>query len=155
MTFHSSDSMTEKEKREVFSLWNNEFPSNLKKETMVDFQKFFDDVEEHHFIMAKDDYGKLAGWFFIFLREGAKWFSILIDASFHGQGLGSELIKRAKKVEPELNGWVVDRPDELKNDGSPYPSPIPFYIKNGFEVLPDRLEKEDISAVKVRWRMTK
>ena len=40
----------------------------------------------------------------------------------------------------------------ILKSGKPYRSPLDFYIKNGFKVLPEiRLELPSISAVKIKW----
>lgn len=54
---------------------------------------------------------------------------------------------------PEFYGWVVDSNAFMKNDGTPYISPLPFYTKLGFEVLPHkRIDNDMINAVKIRHR---
>ncbi len=86
------------------------------------------------------------------MREGEKWFAIIVDSDFHGQGLGTELLNRAKAKESELNGWVIDQDNDVKQNGDSYLSPLGFYLNNGFEQLKDkRLELQHLSAVLIRW----
>lgn len=95
----------------------------------------------------------IGGWYFDFVREQEKWFAIILDSSLQGKGFGTKLLNMAKEKEPELNGWVIDRDTDRKRNGDLYRSPLPFYLKNGFEKISDtRLELEKISAVKITWR---
>ena len=57
------------------------------------------------------------------------------------------------KSENELfYGWVIDHNDDLKSNGKYYQTPMPFYVKHGFEILEDiRIESEMIRAVKIKW----
>ena len=63
------------------------------------------------------------------------------------------MINEIKKNNTNLKGWVIDQENEVKQNEEIYKSPIPFYIKNGFEVLPDiRIENEKMSGVKIYWK---
>ena len=80
---------------------------------------------------------------------------MLVGSSLQGQGMGSQLLKLAKQYNSELNGWVIDNGEELKQNGGCYKSPIGFYLKNDFEVRSDVLmKKKNISAIKVTWTST-
>lgn len=88
----------------------------------------------------------------VFTRDEEIWFSIIINKNHQKRGIGRMLLNKAKEGYIVLNGWVVDKDSYLKQDGSPYSSPLGFYQKNGFEVLPEiRLSNEKLSAVKIRW----
>nr|WP_290861271.1 GNAT family N-acetyltransferase [Flavobacterium sp.] len=92
------------------------------------------------------------GWGIIFVRDSEQWFALLIDSRFQGMGLGTFLLNELKKTQPELNGWVIDHENDLKQNGKPYLSPLAFYKKNNFEVLGNfRIENEKLSAVKIKW----
>jgi len=89
---------------------------------------------------------------FIFDRDEERWFSMLLSSDTQGKGFGSRLIQEAQKTESHLNGWVVDDDQHIKNDGSPYRSPVGFYLKNGFSVKKDvRFTSPQLSAVKIIW----
>ena len=87
------------------------------------------------------------------MRENKVWFAIIIDSQIQGRGKGSLLIKELKKSNDNLNGWVIDHENEIKNNATPYKSPLLFYVKNGFTVCSEiRMENEKISAVKINWK---
>ena len=78
---------------------------------------------------------------------------MILDRDLQGKGLGSHLLDLAKEQEKELNGWVVDHDRDVKRDGTPYRSPVNFYLKNDFLIIADeRLETEHLSTVKIQWR---
>lgn len=88
----------------------------------------------------------------IFIRDEEVWFSIIVDAKYQRQGFGQQLLNMAKLKQEKLNGWVVDNNESVKLDGTPYLSPLKFYLQNGFNVLQDiRFDTEKLSAVKIRW----
>ena len=48
---------------------------------------------------------------------------------------------------------MIDYDSEKRFNGQIYKSPLGFYKKSGFEILTDqRLELENISAVKIKWK---
>jgi hypothetical protein len=52
----------------------------------------------------------------------------------------------------EFYGWVIDHNDDLKANGEAYQTPMPFYLKQGFEILNDiRIDNEMIKAVLIKW----
>ena len=83
----------------------------------------------------------MLAWYVNFIRNRKKWFVILLNSNIQGKGYGTQLINLAKKEESELNGWVIEHDNDLKQNGEKYKSPLGFYLKNGFEVISeDRLE---------------
>jgi GNAT superfamily N-acetyltransferase len=153
MTLQSRTELNGGQKKELMQLWNNEYPLGLNYSNLQDFENYIDKLDEVAHCLLTDEEGYIRGWYFDFFRDGEKWFGLIIDSCLHGQGFGKALLDRAKSIEKELNGWVIDRETELRKDGQPYLSPLGFYRKNGFEVLDSvRLELPQLSAVKVRWR---
>ena len=87
------------------------------------------------------------------MRDNERWFAIILHSKFQGRGLGTKLLKFAKHQEQELNGWVIDHNRDKKKNGECYTSPLSFYLKNGFEKLPEnRFKSQKISAVKIKWK---
>ena len=85
-----------------------------------------------------------------FDRDQERWFSIIISPKEIGKGLGKQLFTHVLAKEPKLCGWVADHDNDVKKDGTPYLSPLKFYLKLGFEVLKnERMEKPGISCVKI------
>jgi len=133
-------------------IWNNEYPENLAV-TPSTFDDFLDSTSNHMQYLIEGNDSEIIGWAFTFDRDEDRWFSMIIDSAYQGQGLGSILLNMLKEKESRLNGWVIDHPNDYKQNGDPYNSPLPFYIKNGFSPIPGiRFENEKISAIKIEWR---
>jgi hypothetical protein len=141
------------QKKSLMQLWNNEYPEKLNYVAMHDFDLYLDGLfnVKHHLLI--DDENIIKGWAFSFLRDNEDWFAIIIDNQIQGTGKGTLLIEELKKNKINLNGWVVDHENEIKQNNEPYKSPLLFYLKNGFTVCTEtRIENEKISAVKINWK---
>lgn len=148
-------SLSSSQKKDIVRLWNAEYPAHLNYKDISGFDNYLKGlVKPLHFIIS-DENECIQAWLVTFTRDEARWFAMILDSSLQGKGIGSQLLIDAKKDETELNGWVTDHNRDVRADGKPYPSPIGFYLKNGFEVLSDiRLEKGPLSTVKIRWQST-
>ncbi|MBK7426571.1 MAG: hypothetical protein IPI60_05840 [Saprospiraceae bacterium] len=137
---------------QIFRLWNNEYPAQLGYSDLEGFEKYLAAlVNPINFILRQDK--NLLAWAVAFDREGERWFAIIVGSGTQKKGHGTLLLNTLKSEEPSLCGWVTDHERYVKSDGSPYPSPLGFYIKNGFKVLSDiRFENEKLSAVKIIWK---
>jgi GNAT superfamily N-acetyltransferase len=152
MRIIKSNELTKPQKEAIIYLWNREYPRQLAV-TAETFDEFLDFSTGHTHYMIIDDVNEIVGWAFTFDRDGDKWFSIIINSLFQHIGLGRMLLNLIKSNEKRLNGWVIDHPHDVKQNGEPYLSPLKFYLKNGFTVRPDiRYEEEKISSVKIEWR---
>lgn len=140
------------QKEMICQLWNTEYPQNLAI-TATAFDAFLESsASQTHFLILENE-RDLVGWAYTFDREGDRWFSIIISHQHQGKGLGHVLLNLIKEKENRLNGWVIDHPNDRKQNGQPYLSPLTFYINNGCTALPHaRLENEKISAVKIEWK---
>ncbi len=151
MTYVETQTLTSEEKQAVFELWNNEYPKNLGYTSLAEFDSYLDNLEEKHHVLVKDKQ-QIIGWYAHFIRNNEIWFAMILNSCIHGKGIGSHLLKMAKKRNLQLNGWVIDHKLNLKANGSIYRSPLEFYMKNGFQLIPEvRLESPLISAVKISW----
>ena len=66
--------------------------------------------------------------------------------------MGGLLIDQLKEENKEFYGWVIDHNDDLISNGEKYLTPMPFYLKHGFEILNDiRIDNEMIKAVLIKW----
>ena len=152
MTFTETDSLTERQKRQIVVLWNEEYPEKLSFSKSEEFGQYLESVSERHHILLIDENHIVKGWLMHFIRNNEKWFVMLLDSKLQGKKLGSKLLALAKKRTSELNGWVIDHDNELKQNGESYRSPVGFYEKNGFSILSDiELELKDIHGIKVKW----
>lgn len=141
------------QKMDIVRLWNTEYPVHLNYRDLSGFDEYLQGLTQPLHFILNDVQNHIQAWLVTFTRDDARWFAMILDGALQGQGIGSKLLDEAKKLENELNGWVTDHSRDIRTDGKPYHSPIGFYLKNGFEVLPDiRLEKGSLSTVKIRWR---
>ena len=149
----STNSLDNSQTKVIFELWNAEYPKNLTHKTLSDFENYLNTLTNQHHMLLTDENGTVKGWYFDFDRYEEKWFAMILAHKIHGKGFGTLLLNEAKKRKSILNGWVIDKTDYLKQDGNCYKSPVPFYLKNGFQLLPEiRLELEHLSAVKITWK---
>lgn len=133
-------------------MWNNEYPMKLGFDSIIEFNGYLENLQKLSHILLKDE-NMIKAWYFDFVRENERFFALILSSSVQGKGIGTEILNLAKAKENELNAWVVDHNNDYKRNGEPYYSPLSFYMKNHFEVLnSQRLELEEISAVKIRWR---
>lgn len=153
MKFIKQIELSENDKTEILELWNNEYPEKLSYQSITEFDNYLSKLGEQSHILMKCENQGIKGWYFDFVRDNEKWFAIIIDSNFHGQGFGKKLLELAKSKENELNGWVIDHNKDKKKNGESYNSPLNFYLKNGFEkIVKSRLELDKISAVKIKWK---
>jgi len=151
MKIIKSNTLTKSQKESICFLWNREYPRQLAV-TAEGLDNYFLETTSHAHFMVLDDTDEIVGWAFTFDRDGDRWFSILINTLYQRLGIGRMVLKLLKEKETRLNGWVIDHPHDIKQNGEAYESPLPFYLKNEFIVQPDiRMENEKISAVKIEW----
>lgn len=144
--------LNEQAKKQVLDLWNNEYPEKLSYNNLTDFDNYLQNLSNlTHFLLSNDE-NKILGWALTFERDSEKWFAIILSEKIKGKGLGRRMLDKLKQEEKVLNGWVIDHNNDMKSNGQPYPSPLKFYEKCGFETLSKvRLELDKISAVKIKW----
>ena len=148
----TSTSLTDLQKESVYNLWNNEYPRNLRYKTISEFEEYLNDLSEKKHYLLIDEHEIIAAWAITFKRNNEKWFAIIINNAIHGKGYGTAILNEIKTDEQHLVGWVIDHEKDLKVNGDKYRSPLAFYIKNHFHILPDnRMESATISAVKIVW----
>lgn len=147
-----SAELNEKTKKQVFDLWNAEYPEKLSYRSLTDIEIYFENLSKLKHFLLLNDANEIFGWALTFERENEKWFAIILSEKIKGKGLGRKMLDELKQTEPILNGWVIDHNNDKKMNGQYYLSPLRFYEKCGFEIITnDRLELDKISAVKIRW----
>lgn len=152
MNFIRINSLSNQQKKEIIHLWNKEYPKKIAYHSIDQFEVYLDQLLDKHHIILVNKNDTLKGWFVDFIRDGERWFAMILDASTQGKGLGSKFLDLAKEQNDALNGWVVDNNHEIKQDGTYYKSPIQFYEKNGFQILSDiHIDKKEINGIKVKW----
>lgn len=156
MDVTETKTLNERQKCEIIELWNSEYPKALSHRSLAEFDQYLDALSDKNHLLLLDENEAVKGWLVYFIREDEQCFAMLLDSSMHGQGWGSKLLNQAKELNLELNGWVIDKDSEPKQNGENYKSPIGFYRKNGFEIRTDiPLKKKNINGIKVIWRSTK
>ena len=152
MKFIESNQLNKAQKEAVLKIWNKEYPKLISHEYLTDFEEYLDKLKNKNHVLLKDSHSNIKAWYCDFIREDERWFALIIDASMQGKKIGTAFLNLAKTKNPNLNAWVMDKENELKQNGDTYKSPLNFYIKNGFQILPNiRLETEKMSAVKIIW----
>ncbi|MBX3163363.1 MAG: GNAT family N-acetyltransferase [Bacteroidetes bacterium] len=142
-------SLSPKQAKQINDLWNEEYPLNLKDK----FHLLLQGTEKYNHYVIEDTNNNVIAWATDFERENATWFSIIVSSEYKGKGLGKLLIEKLKSENTEFYGWVIDHNKNLKSNGEHYKTPMPFYLKQGFEILSDvRMETDIISAVKIKWK---
>lgn len=141
--------LTDDDLNQVLELWNKSYPIGICYQDLDELKSFLAPLgQKRHYLIRNGRYIK--AWIVSFDRDRSRWFSIIIDEDFQSKGLGKTLLLHVQNSEPELNGWVVDHNNDLKKDGTPYKSPLRFYLKLGFNVdESQRYEKPGISCVRV------
>lgn len=153
MDFTETKTLNERQKHEIIELWNSEYPKALSHHSLAEFDQYLDTLSEKNHLLLLDENEAVKGWLIYFVRADEQCFTMLLDSSLHGRGLGSEFLNQAKKLTSELNGWVIEKDSEPKQNGENYRSPIGFYRKNGFEIREDiQLKKKNINGIKVIWK---
>lgn len=137
----------------VLALWNREYPASLYLPEPGDFTDYLAPLKEQWHIIALYEETPVA-WAFSFLRDERRWFAIIVDSRHHRAGMGSRMLALLKAQFNSLYGWVVDTDTLSKKDGTPYSSPLPFYLKNGFTIVEnERLELPHLTCACIYWQV--
>lgn len=141
------------QKAEILKLWNREYPENIIHKDITQLEDYFSGLNNIIHTLAVDSKNNILGWIIDFDRENEHWLAMLVDSGHQRKGIGSLLLDSTKQRNEELNAWVIDHDNYIKEDGSKYNSPLEFYTKNQFILLPGiRLEMDFLTAAKIRWR---
>lgn len=148
MQIVKTKTLTPEQEDRIDRLWDEEYPVNLAGR----YKLLLEGVDNYGHYMLQDENGLIKGWAVHFEKDGETRFSIIVPSSWQGKGYGRALLEGLKEELDEFYGGVIDHVRDVKANGEPYRTPLPFYLKNGFELLPgQRIEAEIISAVKIRW----
>lgn len=148
MKLITSKILTIQQREQINLLWNNEYPLKLKDR----FPILLDGADWHNHYLIEDIDHNVMAWAVDFEKAKQIRFSIIVSSIYKGKGLGGMLIDKLKAENQEFYGWVIDHNDDLKLNGEQYKTPMPFYLKHGFEILNDqRIDNEMIKAVLIKW----
>ena len=133
---------------QINELWNEEYPVKLKNR----FSILLDGVTNYNHYIIEDENYNVKAWAVDFEKETPIRFSIIVSKQHKGNGLGKTLIDKLKQEHQAIYGWVIDHNEDVKANGEKYQSPMPFYLKHGFEIMHDeRIDNEMLRAVKIKW----
>lgn len=150
-SIESRAGLTDAEKFRIAALWTAEYPADIAFFSVADFEEFLESIGNRRHFIATAQGGEIAGWLISFDRDGERWFSIIVDETFKGRGIGRGLLDLAFDHDRELNGWVVPTDEYFTHFGKPYKSPLGFYLKYGFDVIAgEKFAKTLIDTVKIR-----
>ena len=134
---------------QINSLWNAVYPLKLKDR----FPILLEGTTWHNHFVVEDSNRVIIAWAVMFEHTNQIRFSIIVSKDYQGKGLGKLLLNHLKSAHNEFYGWVIDHNNDLKSDGENYISPLPFYLKQGFEIIANqRIDTDMIQAVLVGWR---
>ena len=148
MKIVTSKILSENQSSQINQMWNDEYPLKLKDRfpILLDGAIWF-----NHYII-EDEKQNVCAWAVDFKKDDQIRFSIIVDNKHKGKGLGALLIDQLKAENNEFYGWVIDHNEDEKANGERYLSPMPFYLKHGFEILNEfRIDNEMIRAVLIKW----
>lgn len=148
-----TEKLSENEKHQILALWNKEYPAVIKLNSLKEFENYVSSIHDHKHILLKSESEEVKGWYVDFIRDGKRWFVIIIDSEIQGKGYGKLLLSKGKERNSELNGWVINSSDFKKENGEIYQSPVGFYVKNGFKIFPNiRFETDILTTIKIKWK---
>ena len=81
MKFINQSVLSSSDKMQVLELWNIEYPEKLMYHSPNDFDNYLNSLRNQSHILLLDDSAKIQGWYFDFIRDGEKWFAIILDSS--------------------------------------------------------------------------
>lgn len=152
MKIIEQDELSDEQKTRIIEMWNAEYPLSLAHSGLPSFDEYLNNLGDKKHFLLFDETGEIAAWAMIFVRDGAKWFAIIVDGKIQGKGYGVKLIDALKSAEKRLFGWVIDTDNYKKVNGEIYKSPLGFYKKIGFRVHEnEKLIKQGISGIKIEW----
>lgn len=145
--------LNQQQQFELLKCWNEVYPLNLKFDDLGKMKIYFDGLQKLEYFLLIDSSIPATAFSFRFIRDEELWLAMLMPPSMQGKGYGSILIEELTENINSISAWVVDHERDVKADGSPYISPLLFYLKERFEIQEGvRLETDTISAAKLVWK---
>lgn len=145
--------LNQQQQFELLKCWNEVYPLNLKFDDLGNMKIYFDGLQKLEYFLLIDSSIPATAFSFRFIRDEELWLAMLMPPAMQGKGYGSILIEELTENINSISAWVVDHERDVKADGSPYISPLLFYLKERFEIQEGvRLENDTISAAKLVWK---
>ena len=145
--------LNQQQQFELLKCWNEVYPLKLKFDDLGKMKIYFDGLQKLEYFLLIDSSIPATAFSFRFIRDEELWLAMLMPPAMQGKGYGSILIEELTENINSISAWVVDHERDVKADGSPYISPLLFYLKERFEIQEGvRLENDTISAAKLVWK---
>ena len=74
------ETLSSRDKRQLFELWNTEYPVNVAHESFEMLDEYLQSLKDPKHTLLFDHDDQLKGWFVVFYREGKLWFAMIIDS---------------------------------------------------------------------------
>ncbi|HLP11151.1 MAG TPA: GNAT family N-acetyltransferase [Flavobacteriales bacterium] len=149
MEILKTNQLTPLQAQQVHELWNREYPVKLANR----FSLLLEGVTRFNHYLIEDGAKNVLAWAVDFDKDGETRFSIIVNTAHQQKGLGSLLVETLKRENHEFFGWVIDHNNDVKSTGEHYQTPMPFFVKHGFEIMHGvRIESDMLRAVKIKWR---
>lgn len=114
--------LTSIQAKQIDSLWNEEFPSQLQGR----FSSLLEGVVHFAHYLFQDELENVVAWAVYFEKDQEIRFSILVSKNQQRKGFGKLLLNQLKEDLEEFYGWVVDHNNDLKEKWRNLFSPIDF-----------------------------
>lgn len=145
--------LNQQQQFELLKCWNEVYPLNLKFDDLGKMKIYFDGLQKLEYFLLIDSSIPATAFSFRFIRDEELWLAMLMPPAMQGKGYGSILIEELTENINSISAWVLDHERDVMADGSPYISPLLFYLKERFEIQEGvRLENDTISAAKLVWK---
>lgn len=151
MNFTETEKLSNDEIAAIRRLWNDSYPSVIEHRTIEETISYVGALVKARHVIVREA-NDVVAWFADFDRDQRRFFVMIVDKRFKRRGLGSQLLDFSKKENDHLYGWIVLNEEYKLIDGSHYSSPLSFYEKNGFIILPEVKSPTNIlDAVLIKW----
>lgn len=145
--------LSTKQKQEILNLWNTEYPLSIQHKDAESLEIYLSSISEPTHYFRMNSHHQILAWLVCFNRNGERFFAMIINGNHQKKGIGKRLLQEVQTHEKELYGWVVDKNNYTKQNGEAYPSPVSFYQKMGFTLLPNiRMDTDQLCTVKIMWQ---
>lgn len=134
MIINKTKILTDKQREQINALRDDKYPSKLKDR----FPIHLDGADWYNQYIIEDLNNNTIAWTVDFEKKSQIRFSIIVASIHKGKGLGRMLIEKLRTENEEFYGWVIDHNNDFKLNGEYYKTPMPFYLKHGFEILNDK-----------------
>lgn len=153
MRYFETETLTKDQKEGIRLIWNKEYPLIIGHDRLESFAKYLSGLKNQNHLLLFDDNNSIKAWFCDFIRNDERQFAMVLDSEIQGKGHGSHILSLAKQKYKKLSAWVVEDSNTYKKEnGEFYSSPINFYMKNNFKIIPNTNPPDTrLNVIKIYW----